>query len=75
MLRIARTLQKEEITEHHIYTALSSSVKDSHNRDVCSGWPGKCTNITRYEGGIRKRPSALIKGKSAFIIFFRGCSA
>jgi hypothetical protein len=34
MLRIARTLQKEEITEHHLYTALSSAVKDPHNRDV-----------------------------------------
>jgi VIT1/CCC1 family predicted Fe2+/Mn2+ transporter len=34
MLRIARTLQKEEITEHHIYTALSAAVKDPHNRDV-----------------------------------------
>ena len=34
MLRVARTLQKEEITEHHIYTALSSAVNDPHNRDV-----------------------------------------
>jgi vacuolar iron transporter family protein len=25
---------EEEITEHHIYTALSAAVKDPHNRDI-----------------------------------------
>lgn len=34
MLRVVRRLQKEEITEYHIYEVLSGTVKDPHNRDI-----------------------------------------